>query len=270
MGTHGCLLRAVPTTMRTALPEHPALIPADVAPEIGHCLGWVRATVRLGIPVVLMLVAIESLPSAWAARIPALASPAYLAVAASVALAAVLFASVPRLLDARDPRGAGRQAGVHGTAAAAGFVLLAAMLGGWIVAPAWVIVAGTGLVWFGGTLLALRDLAASAARLGSAPEIVARLERRTRAGAGVWLVGLAAIAAVAAVGLIAAFYGTDAAGGREAATVHRGPAFALARLVALALTGYACVGLACWGVVFEVVAAGIATGGHVRETRGAP
>jgi len=138
-------------------------------------------------------------------------------------------ASGSQRADARDQRGARRAAG-----------LLVGSLAGWIAAPPWMTVAWATLMWFGGLVSALRQLAVSAARQGSAPEVVARLERRARSGASVWLVGLAAVGMAAAVSVIGSWYGTAQ------------PALALARLVALALSGYACIGLACWAIVFEV------------------
>lgn len=246
----------------TILPVVMPFMNEAVPSEVATCLGWLRFSVRVGVPMVLVLTAIAGLPSAWSARFPDAVSPGPMAAAACGALAAILFAAVPRVLDASGSQGVGRQAAMHSLVAAPAAAVLAAMLCGWMAAPAWAIVAGAALAWFGSILMALRELAASAARLGSSPDIVARLERRVRSGAGVWLVGLAAVAAVAATGMIAAWYGTDASGGREAATVHFGPAFALLRLVALALSGYACIGLACWAVVFEVMASGIAAGAH--------
>jgi hypothetical protein len=64
---------------------------------------------------------------------------------------------------------------------------------------------------------------------------------------------LAAIAMVAAVGMIGSWYGTKA------------PVFAIVRLVALALSGYACLGLACWAVVFEVTFALLGVRRAVRD-----
>jgi len=227
-------------------------------PEVSAGLGWMRASVRVGAPVFLALIAIACLPSALVTAISDVVSPALVAVAACCALAAMAFVAIPRTLGPRDTRGAGRQAAIHGTVVVAAAAVFVATLVGWIAAPSWLIVAASALAWFGGTLVAVRELAGSAARRGSSPDVVVRLERRARVGVSVWLVGLAAVTTVAAVGLIAPW------------SVTKGPAFALVRLVALALSGYACIGLACWTVVFEVVAAGIIGGAHTsRPSNGA-
>ena len=228
------------------MPRAPALhavlpfVNDAVAPELRTCLGWVRASVRVGAPVFLALIAIAGLPGAWSFGIRDVVSPAPVAAAACSALAAMLFAAMARTLGSREPRGAGRQAVVHGMVAVVAVATLIASLLGWIAAPSWVIVAGMTLAWFSGILVGIRELAASAIRLGSSPDVVARLERRARSGASVWLVGLAAVGMAAAVSVIGSWYGTAR------------PALALARLVALALSGYACIGLACWAIVFEV------------------
>lgn len=208
--------------------------------DIHTCVGWLRVSARVGAPLLLALIAITGLPGAWSGGIRSMVAPAPVAAAASFMLATMLFGAIPRTLDARDQRGAGRQAAIHGTVAAASAGLLVGSLAGWIAAPPWMTVAWAALMWFGGLVSALRQLAVSAARRGSAPEVVARLERRARSGASVWLVGLAAVGMAAAVSVIGSWYG-----------VAR-PALALARLVALALSGYACIGLACWAIVFEV------------------
>jgi hypothetical protein len=216
-------------------------------PKVAADLAWVRVSVRVGTPVFLALITIACLPSGLVAAISDIVSPTLVALAACCALAAMVVA-----------RGAGRQAAIHGTVAIASAAVFIAMLCGWIIAPSWLIVASSALAWFGGILVAVRELAGSAARLGSSPDVVGRLERRARAGVSVWLVGLAAVAMVAAVGVIAPW------------SVTKGPAFALVRLVALALSGYACIGLACWAVVFEVVAAGIVGGTRTsRPSNGA-
>lgn len=228
------------------MPRAPALhavlpfVNDALAPEVCACLGWVRASVRVGVPALLGLIAISGLPSAWSFGIREVVSPAPVAAAACSALAAFLFAALPRTLDSREPRGAGRQAAIHATVAVAAVATLVASLFGWIAAPSWVTVAGMTLAWFGGILVGIRELAASAIRLSSSPDVVARLERRARSGASVWLVGLAAVGMAAAVSVIGSWHGTAR------------PALALARLVALALSGYACIGLACWAIVFEV------------------
>lgn len=247
--TIGCEAESVSTTLPRPDVLHafmPFMSDATV-PEVGAGLGWIRASVRVGAPVFLSLIAMACLPSAVVSGISDVVSPAVVAVVACCALAAMVFAP-----------GAGRQATVHGTVAVAAAAVFAAMLGGWIAAPPWLIVTGSALAWFGGILVAVWKLAGSAARLGSSPDVVGRLERRARARVSVWLVGLAAVALVAGLSLIASWYGTKA------------PGFALVRLVALALSGYACIGLACWAVVFEVVAAGIIGGAHASRPSNGP
>ena len=225
----------------------------DMVPEVSACLGWLRVSMRIGAPVFLALLVIAGVPGAWSAGIQELVSPALVAAAACSALATLLFAAISRTLDVRDPRGAGRQTAIHGTVAVAAGAVLVGSLMGWITAPSWLLVAGAALAWFGGILVSMWELAGSAARLGASPDVVGRLERRTRSGASVWLVGLAAIAMVAAVGMIGSWYGTKA------------PVFAIVRLVALALSGYACLGLACWAVVFEVTFALLGVRRAVRD-----
>jgi hypothetical protein len=239
---------------RTAMLQAFMPVASDtVPPDISACVGWLRTSVRVGTVVFLALTAIAGLPGEWSAGFRAFISPGPMAAAACAALAALLFVAIPRTLDTHDPRGAGRQAVIHGTVAvAAGAVFIGALTGA-IGGPPWMTVAGATLAWFGCMLAALWELTGSAVRRGAAPDVVVRLERRTRSGGSVWLVGLAAVVMVAAVGAVGAWYGTKA------------PGFALVRLVALALSGYACIGLACWAVVFEVVAAGIAS--HVHGQR---
>lgn len=255
------------TTPRPSVVREMAFVSDTVAPDVSICLRWVRASVRVGVPVFLALIAIASLPGAWSDQIRGMVSPA--AAAASSALAVMLFATIPRSLDSSDPGGAGRQAAIQGLMAVAAATVLVATLFGWIACPSWVIVAGATLAWFGSLLMSVRELADTATRLGSWPDVVTRLDRRARSGAIIWLVGLAAIGMAAAVALIASGHGTDAFGGRDAATVHFGDAFvfgrafAVARLLAIALSGYACIGLAYWAIVFEVASAGITAG--VRE-----
>lgn len=244
-----------------------AFVSDTVAPDVSTCLRWLRASVRVGVPVFLALIAIASLPGACSTEIRELAAPT--AAAGCSALAVMLFAMIPRTLDSRDPGGAGRQAAIQGVLAVAAVSLLVATLFGWIASPSWVTVSGVTLTWFGALLMSVRELADSAARLGSWPDIVMRLDRRTRSGAITWLVGLAAIGLASVVASIDSGYGTDVSGGREAATVLFGEnfvlerAFAVTRLLALALSGCACIGMAYWAIVFEVASAGITA--DVRE-----
>jgi hypothetical protein len=52
-----------------------------------------------------------------------------------------------------------------------------------------------GLVWFGGMVLAVNEFRRSADSLGAPPDVVSRLARRVSSGLGVFLVGIAAVAA---------------------------------------------------------------------------
>lgn len=247
------------TMLFARIPFAGDVLPADVL----ACLRWLRSCVRVGVPMFLTLIALACLRETRSTGIQNLVATADTAVAACSVLAATLFATIPRALDSRDSRGAGRQATIQGFVAVLAAAVLAGTLSGWIAAPPWATVAGAALAWLGSLLMSIRELAASAIRLGSSPDVAARLERQARSGVSIWLVGLAAVGMVVAVGLFTEWYGTDAPGGREAATVHlgvalRGPALALVRLVALALAGYACVGLACWAIVFEVATSALA------------
>ena len=101
-----------------------------------------------------------------------------------------------------------------------------------------------GLVWFGGMVLAVNEFRRSADSLVAPPDVVSRLARRVSSGLGVFLVGLAAVAAFACVPYVAQWAGMDASSGRAAA---------LFRLMANALVAAAPLGVVLWAFVFDLI-----------------